>query len=295
MEMENIQKRSRNEIRGGRFFFESIVIPLFLPVLVGMIFSLVFSNERLLEFIGRVPVVGHILNNLVEIFPNLYNVAVYFCFYYLLGVGTHKFSARTQLLPDNHYFLIPTWMIKVAALVSHLHSGNASAIPIWQYAQYLYYRNSFFWRHLALLVPEVSVVAEGTEVERKIYPATGVNRRQQDRALIVEDTYPVDLNRLPNLLDEMTYVVLQTLSEGKTDRVRGYNSELVTAIVREVRSAESEGIRHLYLLLNTNPKHVSEVFREAFSDAGRNSLTHLYVFQSDEVQDYEFTEPHRIF
>lgn len=293
--MENTQIKSRNEIQGGRFFFENIVLPLISPLFWEIILSLFFSSKEVLVFIGQVPTFGHILHDLVGTFPTLYNLASYLCFYYLSGVATHKLFARTQLLPDNHYFIVPTWMIKMAAFVGHVHSGSASAIPIWQYAQYLFYRNDFFWRRLELSVPEVPIVGKGTKVERKTYFKVGVNKRKHDRALIVADTYPIDLDHLPDLLDEMTYVVLQTISGGKMDRIRGYNPQLVNAIVREVRRAESEGICNLYLLLNTNPKHVTEVFREAFSDAGRNSLRHLYVFQSDKFQNYEFTEPHRIF
>ncbi|QVI31207.1 hypothetical protein KG087_09765 [Lacticaseibacillus zeae] len=293
--MVNIKGRKRNKIGEQRFFIENIAIPLLSPIIAVMILPLFLSKENLLALIEKVPSVGPGLCNLVRIVPGLYGLAAYLCFYYLFGVVTNRLFARTQLLPDNHYFLVPTWMIKFASFVSHLHSGNASTIPIWQYAQYLFYRSTFSWGHLTLLVPEVSSVDEETEVDRNVGRDMRVSKRKHDRALIVADTYPVDLDQLPNLLDEMSYVVLETLSSGHRNRVRGYNPRLVNAMVNEVRRAESDGIHNLYLLLNTNPKHVTELFREAFNDAGRNSLIHLYVFQSGGVKGYRFTKPHRIF
>lgn len=297
MEMANIRSRKKKKrvIRKLFFLTYNIIIPIFLPIIVGSILIRKVSKKYILTWIGVIPGISDEWIKIAENrnFSWLYLLFVIISMYILFGVIIHKILKKQDLLPENKYFLVPSWMIRIAAIVSHLHSGNAASIPIWQFIEYLCNESSFGWRHLVLEVPKVSPADKEIKIKQTFH--RGSVPKGLSRSIIVGDTYPIDVNELPNFVVAHDYVLFQSLKRNQATRMRGYNELLVLKIVEQIRKAETEGVKEIYLLLNTNPTHVQEIVREAFSDAGRNSIEHLYVYESQAVKPFAFTNIHCIY
>lgn len=296
MEMANIlRRRAGRVIKTGEFIFFRIVIPALLIISMAIVALTFFPEKQIITAAESLPVFNDNLENLIAAFPFIYPLFVFSFSYVLYYLFLHFVLRQKAILPENHYYLVPTWTIKLASFVNALHAGSATSIPVWQFCEYLFNHTSLGWRGISLEIPDVNAVDTDTQVKvLKIEPKQIVTS-DSILSVVVADTYPIDLKRLPKIVLANKCVVLQTLQNGVQDRVRRYNPKLVSELLGTVRRAETEGVKSLYLLLNTNPKQISEMFREVFNDAGRNSIEHLYVFESQPNPPYLFTKAHQIF
>jgi len=296
MAMVNILKNHDNRvIRKYRFLITRIIGPITVLVILADVTTI--SNPRKIVFaIGElIPMISDKWKSLIGQIPLAYFPFILLCYFVLYLVVIHKILGQKQILPANHYFLVPSWMIKWASFINRQHSGSATSIPTWQFCEYLYYQSTFGWREMTLEIPEVMPAESNVEVTITVSNPSHSELDTSVLSLVVSDTYPADLKSLPCFVIDHRYEVFQTMKDGQVDRVRRYNSDLVSVIVKRVRRAETEGVKSLYLLLNTNPKQISEIFRELFTDAGRNPIEHLYVYESQSNPPYHFLHAHRIF
>ncbi|MCT3284462.1 hypothetical protein EFP16_13265, partial [Lactiplantibacillus pentosus] len=101
----------------------------------------------------------------------------------------------------------------------------------------------------------------------------------------------IDYNKLPSTLKCDDYVEIRS-DHGNN---REYSSELVKKCVEEINKAQKAGITEISILPNTIPKHIQEIVRECFSDAGRNGDICVYVNENPRSNNYNYTiKRHRI-
>jgi len=297
MEMVNIlsKKVKARIIQTKRFFICNIIFPIGLPILIEFVLMEFFKEKNVLDLIRLLPHVTDGMIKLVNQYSWMTNIFIFAVIYYVFRITFPKIFQKKELLPENYYFLVPSWMIRIAATIGYYHEGSAASIPIWQYVDYLYNKNSFGWSHLKLKSPEVSSADKLMKIKESYFKPDVEEINPVIRSIVVADTYPIDIDNLPEDVVAHEYVLIQSLKNGKSTRVRGYNEKLVNSVVEQVRKAESDGIKVIYMLLNANPKHTEEIVREAFSDAGRNSIQHLCIYESQSRAPFLFTTKHSIF
>lgn len=201
-----------------------------------------------------------------------------------------KFIGKERLLLPNTYYLVPSFIIKLAAAIGYCHKGSAANIPTWQYIDYLYNN----WARLSIDIPEVIDASKDTSI--KVSEIKSDAEDDKILSIIISDTYPINLNTLPSTVKNHSYVVLQTMINGKVNLGRrAYNPELVKIFIDQVNKSKEKGITTIQLLSNTNPKHINEIMREVFCNTGRSHIKHLVVYENPRENNYDFTKPHNIF
>lgn len=293
--MVSTHKKSKNLTIGKfKFFLQRIFLPIF-----SMLLSFFILISLPMEGIGHL-VFGYFFSNvefikmLTDKFHWIYYIFCLIVSYEIVTLLIHKILQQEDLLLENRYYLVPTWMIKFACKINQLYSGSATSIPVWQFCEYNYNRSSWGWRKVNFNIPDVPNSDSGTSV--KVLDID--NNTPQDSSvlsLVVADTYDIAIQNLPEFVLNNNYKLFQTLQNNKCDRLRRYNPDLTKKILTSIKTAEESGVKSIYLLLNTNPKQVDELFREAFCNAGRDKLEHLYVYANQANPPYFFDVPHRIF
>jgi hypothetical protein len=201
-----------------------------------------------------------------------------------------KFIGKERLLLPNTYYLVPSFIIKFVAMIGYCHKGSADNIPTWQYIDYLYNN----WARLSIDVPEVIDASKDTSI--KVSEIKSDAENDKILSIIISDTYPINLDTLPSTVKNHSYVVLQTMINGKVNLGRrAYNPELVKLFIDQVNKSKENSITAIQLLSNTNPKHIKEIMREAFCNAGRSHIKHLVVYENPRKNNYNFTKRHNIF
>ncbi len=122
-----------------------------------------------------------------------------------------KFIGKERLLLPNTYYLVPSFIIKLAAAMGYCHKGSAANIPTWQYIDYLYNN----WARLSIDVPEVIDASKDTSI--KVSEIKSDAEDDKILSIIISDTYPINLNTLPSTVKKHSYVVLQTMINGKVN------------------------------------------------------------------------------
>lgn len=296
MEMVSIlEKKNRRIVRRSSFFATKILMPLVLIISFAVIAKEKIPQEKFFTFVSVIPGVGDKWQTFVASIPGIYLPILWVIFFIIYRFIMEKILGQTQVFLHNHYYIVPSWMIKWASLINGQYIGSATSIPVWQFCEYLYYKSTLGWRRLELDIPDVLTAEAGVQIRNEFGVLDSVVADPTVLSLIISDTYSVDLDYLPELVKTHKYVVFQTLKDGKEDRVRRFNANLVSDIVSRIKQAESEEVKTIYLLFNTNTKIISEVFREAFSDAGRNPIEHLFVYENQSNPPYHFTNAHQIF
>ncbi len=294
MVMVSIQnKKVKNEIHAGRFFSVNILLPLFIPFILTVIIIKFFPQDLIMKIINnRLGIKGIVgtINASPWVLERLEGLVIFFLLY-LFYIKKIIPRLCPELLPSNKYFLVPTWMIKLAVFIrlpdSKNVNGSAKSIPTWQYMDYLYNN----WNRLKLNIPEVCNVDKNTlvNVER-------TNGQGKILSIIISDTYPIIVEKLPSFIRSHNYALVQTMVNGeKNKNQRGYNSKLVQECISLINDGKNSEVTTINILANTNPKHITEIMREAFGDAGRNSLKHLYVYENPRKNNFYFSKPHKIF
>ncbi|MCX2456013.1 hypothetical protein OQZ59_08280 [Lacticaseibacillus nasuensis] len=292
--MVNIRKNPRI-IHSCCFFINRIGLPIFFSLCMATVTFFVFSRRQVLAIAAIVPSLSDNWKGLIQQLPSMYFIVLVIVWYILYILALHKLVGQKDILPANHYYLVPSWMIKAGSIISGLHGGSAASIPIWQYFEYLYYNSSIGWSSLKLAVPDVLPASSEGKVRSTFHRMIDPTGKSTTLSIIVEDTYPVDLNFLPDEVGQNNYVVVQNASLNHVRGLRGYNQKLVSETVAQIKKAESNGVDTLYLLFNTNPLHVTKIFNESFNDAGRSQINHLYVFEAQPDGPFHFVKAHQIY
>lgn len=296
MEMESIpKKRQKRLINRNRFMLFRLILPI-----IGIVWFTILTMSRLSEnevisIVAMIPGDSNGMEALVRIAPVIYPAVVLIVWYLLFLFFVHTILHEKEIVLNNYYYDLPSWMLICASYLNHLHEGSATSIPIWQFCEYLYNRSSFGWRGLSLTIPDVMPADSGTEIKQSESQPRSSELDLSVLTLVISDTYPVSVDQLPQFVKSHRYRMFQTLENGKIDRVRRYNPNLVSEIVESIREAETGGVKSMYLILNTNPRQVAEIFREGFCDADRNPIEHLFVYGNGLDLPSTFTTPHRIF
>ncbi|WP_125766698.1 hypothetical protein [Lapidilactobacillus wuchangensis] len=291
----NILSKKIRVVHEKRFICKNILLPIILPLVLCEVITNYFPRKKVLSVMQAIFNISESRRLLLESFMFVYPIFIFCIFFFLYRKFISKIFWKRNLLPENQYFLVSVWSLKIATFISGLDQGSATSLPIWQYIDYLYNKESFGWRYLTLKTPDVTQSPKGTEIKQVFYQKNDDKNMSPVRSIIVADTYPIDMDLLPEFVTNHDYVLFQRLVNNQTDRVRGYNQDLVLDIIRQIRKAETDGVQDIYLLLNTSPTHVTEIMRESFQDAGRNSIKHLYVYESQSESPFRFVKPHRIY
>lgn len=294
MVMASIQsKKVKGEISACRFFIVNIFLPIIIPFLLTVIIIKFLPQNLIIKIVdSRIGVKG--LVSAIKANPWVLKVLEAFIIFFLLYLFYVKSIISRlcpELLPSNKYFLVPIWMIKLAVIVrlpdDKKVNGSAKSIPTWQYIDYLYNN----WNRVKLNIPEVYNVDENTSVIIEKPSEHG-----KILSIIISDTYPIIIEKLPFFIRSHNYALIQTMINGEKNKSqRGYNTKLVQECISLIKDGMNSGITTINILANTNPKHIAEIMREAFGDAGRNPLKHLYVYENPRKNNFYFSKPHKIF
>ncbi|OTA78365.1 hypothetical protein [Limosilactobacillus reuteri] len=291
--MVNIQnKKIKGEVNAVRFLSVNIIIPILIPFILTMIIVKFLPQNLIIKIVdSRIGVEG--LVSAIKVIPWVLKVleaVIIFSFLFLFYVKSIFSRFCPELLPSNKYFLVPTWMIKFAVFVRWSDknvNGSAKSIPTWQYMDYLYNN----WNRVKLSIPEVCNVDENTSVI-----VEKPSKHGKILSIIISDTYPIIIEKLPSFIKNHNYALIQTMVNGEKNKgQRGYNTKLVQECISLIKEGMNNGVTTINILANTNPKHITEIMRESFEDAGRNPLKHLYVYENPRKNNFYFSKPHKIF
>lgn len=109
--------------------------------------------------------------------------------------------------------------------------------------------------------------------------------------LILEDTYPIDKNQIPEL--EKSLRTINIKHDRKDDVSRIYNTKFVKEICKVVRSLPENSIVNIYS--TTNPRHNYEIAKQAFCLANRSNIKELYIYQQETGNTRKFNKKKKIY
>lgn len=292
------KKSGVNEVGAVLFTCQKIIFPFMLICGLACVLNLI-GAKGLMKVLSSMPPEIQLLGSVLTIKDmKIITPIIMLCVsYFILACGRSKVS-KGYLLSSNKYYLVPECLFFVAYWLNvPQYKGSAVSIPIWQHCRYRY--KSFPWNWMPkfeMSVPD-GLIDEGKGLEVRIEYLNGNEQSKNPtvRSLIIADTYPIDDAKIPDFVKNNDRIVFTTTKENKQDRVRRYNKELALKVVEEIKKAEEADVTEIYLLANTNPKTIMEIMRDAFNDAGRNPIQHLYVYDSPRKNDFKFTTPHKIF
>lgn len=124
-------------------------------------------------------------------------------------------------------------------------------------------------------IPENSFPEKSTEIEViKI-----VNKKEvgYECNLILEDTYPVEMDQIPN--EKRDIYTLKIKHKNKNDKARIFSSNFIETVCNTVRNLPDGIIVNVYA--TTNPKHNYEIAKQAFSLGNRGNVKKLNVYQQE--------------
>lgn len=290
------KKSGVNEVGAVLFTCQKIIFPFMLICGLACLLNLIGAKGLVKILSGMPPeiqLLGSFLN--IEAIKFIAPILIMLGVSYFILARVRSKVSKGYLLSSNKYYLVPEFLFFVAyGLNIFQDKGSAVSIPIWQHCRYRHKSFPWNWMSFEISVPD-GLIDEGLEVKIEYLNGDEQTKDPTVRSLIIADTYPIDDVKIPDFVKNNDRIVFTTTKENKQDRVRRYNKELALKVVEEIKKAEEADVTEIYLLANTNPKTIMEIMRDAFNDAGRNPIQHLYVYDSPRKNDFKFTTPHKIF
>lgn len=102
--------------------------------------------------------------------------------------------------------------------------------------------------------------------------------------MILEDTYPIKTNQLPQNKKN-----LPTIKISRNDGVkfeRRFSDDFINSVINEIRKFPSDNTINIFA--TTNPKNTIHIVKRVFVTGGRGNTKHLFVFQQDSKGNREF-------
>lgn len=98
--------------------------------------------------------------------------------------------------------------------------------------------------------------------------------------LLIADTYPLDINQLPeNKIENPTITISR---DNVTDHNRYYSPSLVKAVVNEISNLPNT-VKVVHIFATTNPQNTVNIVRNAFKLGERGSLDKIVVYQQSAI------------
>ncbi|WP_311465949.1 hypothetical protein [uncultured Abiotrophia sp.] len=127
---------------------------------------------------------------------------------------------------------------------------------------------------------------QDSEVEVKYKNKNEVLSRKHI-TLIIEDTYPIYDEQIPQKYREYYTIIVSRLRNYSGERV--YSKKLVENVNEVIRELNVElNEITLNIFSTTNPKHTYEIMREAVPQGQRGNVKHINVFQQRDDKDRKF-------
>lgn len=201
----------------------------------------------------------------------------------LLKIREH--NAECLFNRGHAYHDYPYWWYWYCASILGYKKCNLIHTPI--YTQFrLILRNTF--DEYPLSESDFPPEDENNVEESWIYS----EQEQHEYNLILEDTYPVDEEKVLSIRPNVT--ILKISRSVSFDLSRHYNVNFIRQIIHQVRKMP-DGVT-INIFATTNPKNTLEIARGAFQMAGRGNISHLYVFQQTGTGQRTFEKKgHKIF
>ena len=283
VEVSHTKINKNHEVHWLRFSISHIGFPLALFLLPTILIVKFEPQKKILELLTAGNSALGILANYKWAYPIVIFIVVSFFTKKILSNILHrKYLLHTQ----REYYLGPTWLLGLASRIDSANTLNVRSIPVWQFFRLLVQHENIKYNNIVVEVPEVSSETSNSKVIVTYKNGTKPNLK---RLIIgISDTYKIDYDKMPAKLKRDNYVEICSVRPNHNNN-REYNSELVKNFVDVVHNAEKSGVREFSILPNTIPKHIEEIVRECFSDAGRNGNISVYVNESPRSNNYNYT------
>ncbi|MCT3303109.1 hypothetical protein C6Y11_11190 [Lactiplantibacillus pentosus] len=285
-EVGHTRINKNREVRPFRFSLAHVLSPLGLYLVSAILLLKIEPQDKLLKLLN----VGDSILEILASYKWAYPIVVFVVISIIIKKFFSNILHRKYLLhTQREYYLGPIWLLGIASWIDSASTLNARSIPVWQFFKLLILHESILYNNLEIDVPEVSSEASSSKVT--VSYTKGTNSNFKRLMIGISDTYKIDYNKLPSTLKCDDYVEIRS-DHGNN---REYSSELVKKCVEEINKAQKAGITEISILPNTIPKHIQEIVRECFSDAGRNGDICVYVNENPRSNNYNYTiKRHRI-
>lgn len=226
------------------------------------------------------------LNSFIIVFirigGNLAIAIVLVISFYLLC--RYKINSKHTMNTQNCFHEYPYWWYMYCSKFLGFKTCNLVLVP--NYLQYKLVINQVFDEFL----PEQK---EYPEVEDDTISVTTFNERKRggDINLIISDTYPINIDKLPNNTKEL-YTIIISRDKNVSDNSRHYSPKLIETVTNQVRSFNNGTDLNVYS--SVNPFNAQRIAEQAFKQGDRGPIEHLSVYKQERV-NWKFTEPVKIY
>ena len=200
---------------------------------------------------------------------------LFFAVLYLIRLFNREFVMnRKRVYHDYSY----TWYWFCAKVLG-INSCDLVLVPI--YMQFKLVIRATFQNYPLdeMEYPEIE-----NEMDSKVMIFDG-NKVSREINLILEDTYPVDIQQIPR--SKRGYKTFKVIRNSGTDNTRHFSQKFINAIIKCVRGINGKTIINIYA--TTNPLNTKHIAKRAFGLGNRGNVEHLYVFQQrkDGIRRFE--------
>lgn len=102
--------------------------------------------------------------------------------------------------------------------------------------------------------------------------------------LLISDTYKVTVQQLPRTVLQFSTVEINRSSD---DYMRYNSEELIKTVISIIRNLPKT-VMELNLFMTTNSTNTYRIAKEALATAGRDRISHIYVFQQEREEPRNF-------
>ncbi|WP_311467971.1 hypothetical protein [uncultured Abiotrophia sp.] len=192
-----------------------------------------------------------------------------------------KINKEKTINKGQRYHNKPYWWFWVCSKVLGYKKCNLVGVPIYTQCRLIFrdtfeeypFNNNYF--------PQ-----QDSEVEVKYKNKNEVLSRKHI-TLIIEDTYPIYDEQIPQKYREYYTIIVSRLRNYSGKRV--YSKKLVENVNEVIRELNVElNEITLNIFSTTNPKHTYEIMREAVPQGQRGNVKHINVFQQRDDKDRKF-------
>lgn len=203
------------------------------------------------------------------------SIVLFFAVLYLIRLFNREFVMnRKRVYHDYSY----TWYWFCAKVLG-INSCDLVLVPI--YMQFKLVIRATFQNYPLdeMEYPEIE-----NEMDSKVMIFDG-NKVSREINLILEDTYPVDIQQIPR--SKRGYKTFKVIRNSGTDNTRHFSQKFINAIIKCVRGINGKTIINIYA--TTNPLNTKHIAKRAFGLGNRGNVEHLYVFQQrkDGIRRFE--------